>query len=333
MKLPNGSILRASRLVPVALAVALLVATSTPATAAPAKKPYQGWFGAIDFALTQPESLDQHYADVTKASGPAWHSKRLVMDNDSDFTFRANAGYSWGRMGSLEVSYWGFDNTDTAGGSLSGTVYPSIFTYYGGSQYLIDPRFNAESTTKASTWDINYIRPMSAGERVTVKWLAGLRTASYEEDLSFSGSDALYSYRQARHQKSDAMGLRVGATVVFGFTDMFSMEADLAVSFMQADTKGDGFITDYTGATFQRVEANDDNIRGEIRDYGLKAVWDLGPADLFIGYEASNWDGLVTDPLTSQIGFSFAGAARRGRNSVGFNSLHGGVRWRFGGRL
>ncbi len=325
--------MRASRLVPVALAVTLLFAAAAPATAAPAKKPYQGWFGAIDFALTQPESLDQHYADVTKTSGPVLRSERLVMDNDSDFTFRANAGYSWGKMGSLEVSYWGFDNTDTAGGSVSGSMYPTIFTYYGGSQYLIDPRYDAESTTKASTWDINYVRPMSAGEKLTIKWLAGLRIASYEEDLSFSGNDGVVQYRQASHQKSDATGLRVGATVVYGFTDMFSLEADLAVSFMQADTSGDGFLSDYTGATFQTVEANDNNIRGEIRDYGLKAVWNIGPADLFIGYEASDWDGLVTDPLTSQQGFSYGAPSRRGRDSVAFNSIHGGVRWRFGGKF
>src|SRR5262249_52396871 len=156
--------------------------------------------------------------------------------------------------------------------------------------------FKAESGEKAITWDVDYIRPIASGDKFTVKWLGGLRAASYEESQEFFGAETSYgtdAYRQRKAFHSDAFGFRVGATAEFDFPKAFSMEASAAFSFMQAKTDGEAHLSDDTGAgpPAEIIKAHDNNINGEIRDYGIKGVWDAGPVDVYVGYSASEWSG------------------------------------------
>src|SRR5262245_24515310 len=172
----------------VAIAFAVLLALGTPAHAAGVD--YKGWYGNLDIALTQPNSLDQNYANHVQFPGNgAVETERLEMDNDDSATFKLDVGFSWGKKGRLQVSYWQFDNDDENDDILNGGVYPSIFGYgvYGG-QYIYNPagvEFEATADTKATALDLDYIRPMTAGETLTIHWLAGLRVASFEEDMAF----------------------------------------------------------------------------------------------------------------------------------------------------
>ncbi len=105
----------------------------------------------------------------------------------------------------------------------------------------------------------------------------------------------------------------------------------MAASFMQADTDGQARMT--TSTTDEIRRASDDHIRGEIRDYDLRAVWSYGHLDYYAGYSVSDWDGLVTDPVPSSPNFSLSPASQgRDRQSIAFNSLHAGVTVRFGKR-
>ncbi|HZC67759.1 MAG TPA: hypothetical protein VE201_03990, partial [Nitrospirales bacterium] len=106
-----------------------LVLLLTVGTLSAGTDPYTGWYGNLDLALTQPNSLDQHFANFIDFSGAQAKDHRLVMDNDDDLTWRLDLGYSWGKMGALQVSYWQFDNDDSQGDSLNGAVYPTIFGY------------------------------------------------------------------------------------------------------------------------------------------------------------------------------------------------------------
>src|SRR5207245_3971740 len=118
----------------------------------------------------------------------------------------------------------------------------------------------------------------------------------YEEEQAFDGSDATARYIEAKHIEAKGYGLRVGVTGVFGFTKHFGLEGSMAASFMQARTEGKTSEIPSTGSTLTR-KANDDHLLGEIREYDFKAVWNYGRVDYFVGYEASEWDGLVGDPL------------------------------------
>ncbi len=328
-----------------AAGIAALVMLATTAPAAAADDQARGWYAALDLAFTQPNSLDQHYADQMDFSSGSPRGERLVLENDTDSTFRLAVGYRFGKgLGSLQVSYWTFDNDDRQEGAIAGYVVPAIFgsgyygTYYGGyyGAYLFNPDVTATSSVKATTMDVDYVRPMPVGEKLTVNWLAGLRVATYEEDQGFVGNDGGGDYIQTKHIESDAMGLRVGALVRFGFTKRFNLEGGMAASFLQADTEGTASQT-FPGGAFETRHAEDDSIRGTIWDFDVRALWTSGPLDYYVGYTASTWDGMVSDPVpanTAQgvipVFLPFPSPARD-RDSIGFNGWHAGVVWRFGG--
>jgi len=328
---------------PAAFAVAALSIWAFATPAAAADKDFRGWFAALDLALTQPNSLDQHFASRVDSLTPeAVVGERLVLENDSDATFRASVGYNFGLdLGSLQVSYWSFDNDDSQTGTVAGALVPTIFGYgYNLSMYISNPAFAAGSSVKASTADLDYTRSIEVGDNFKLRWLAGLRVASYEEEQAFAGTDGTYSYFQDKRIDADALGLRVGATGVFDFTEHFRLEGGMSVSFLQGNTKGKA--SEASDSTFfciggvapcsETLEGEDEYVRGEIRDLDLRAVWGAGPVDVSIGYSASFWDGLVKDPVPANgaSGFSFAGEGPS-RDGISFNSLHVGILWKFGG--
>src|SRR5262245_9795702 len=119
--------------------VALIIALALTTPAVAGDNNYQGWYGNLDLALTQPNSLDQNYASNTDFSGSITRTRRLVMDNDSALSWKADVGYSWGTKGSLQVSFWTFSNDDEESGNKKGELNPNVVgysAYYG--QYLYD---------------------------------------------------------------------------------------------------------------------------------------------------------------------------------------------------
>jgi len=327
--------------VAVVLATVAMVGAATPACAA-GDEDYQGWFLTLDAALTQPTSLDQHFANhiTFPGAGIDDQSERLVLDNDADLTGALKFGYGFGNgNGALQVSFWSFDNEDTIEDSLPGGVYPTLFGYgYYGGMYIYNSGgvlFRAKAKTKATTFDVDYLRSYAVGKKTTVTWLAGLRSATFEQIQDFDGYDGTYYYSQHKNFKSTALGLRLGAAVNFGFTEHFSLAGSTAFSFLQADTKGDSNqnFVDTDPSLFETNHGEDNNIRGEIRDYDLKAVWTYGKLDYFVGYSMSNWDGMVVDPVPANEGgiYGLGSMASRSRSSIAFNSLHAGVTFKFGG--
>ena len=312
-----------------------LAASGSPAMAAGAD--YKGFFVALDLATTQPTGVDQTAAVLVDTTN--FFTKREVIDNDADFTWALKAGYSWGELGGLEVSYWSFDNDQTEDHvDNTNYVYPAVFGYgynigsYGlgfsiGGQ--IPVTYTTTSGIKASVIDVDYFRAMDVGERFTVKWLAGLRSASYEEDLGFNGSDTSGAYYiESKHIESDAFGVKVGAVLSFGFTERFALQGKMAFSFLQGST--DAKRTENASGTLDEVEGSNDNIRGEIRDYDLRGVWMWNNFDVYLGYGGQTWDGLVADPLGGASGNSVSTYQSSTRDSIAFNSLHAGMVFRFG---
>jgi len=335
MQSRTGSLRTRAVLMAVSLAAVLISAAGAPATAAP--EDYKGWFLALDLANTQPNGLDQQYA--TYVDAVTGFGTRQVIENDADLTYAAKIGYSWGALGGLAVSYWSFDNEDEVQASVTGSyVYPTVFGSYAfnyGNSYglgyygYFPVNLTASSKVQASTIDIDYFRPMQAGEKLTIKWIAGLRSATFEEDRTFDGSDSYGTYyREAKHIESDAFGVKLGATAIFGFTDHFSLQGGLAFSLLQANI--DANATRNANGTLDDVTSSDDNSRGEIRDYDLRAVWTWDHFDFWVGYGGQTWDGLVSDPLNgSQCCLAVSDESQR--DSVAFNKAHVGVAFRFGG--
>ena len=230
-------------LVVICLFAPVMLTLTTPATAEDDE--YKGWFGVLDLALTQPNSLDQHFARSFDLSGPILQSDRSVVDNDDDSTFRVGIGYSWGRLGNLKVSYWEFDNNDSQIANLSGYIYPTVSGFVqdvltANYAYLYNyPAMPAKATSnvEARTLDLDYVRPIAIGENFTLKWLAGLRVADYEEDQAVDGDSVYYGYftypvtfQETKHIESKAFGFRVGATGVFSTSPSHSLTASTSTS-------------------------------------------------------------------------------------------------------
>jgi hypothetical protein len=300
-------------------------------------KKYTGFFIALDYALTQPNSLDQHFATHVDASTNPVLDERLVIDNDADSTFRASIGYRLGRgLGSLQVSYWSFENDDLEEGVLNGGVYPTIVGYtYGGGMYIYNAsgvRFEATSKVKAETMDLDYTRTTPMSSTFSLKWIAGLRKATYEETQTFLGNDGVNDFLQDKTYNSDAVGLRVGVAGVFGITKHFGLEGSMAMSFLQANTDGVATAT-FPSGSIQTIRGKDDHVWGDIQDYDLRAYWNFGLIDYYVGYSDSIWSGLPSDPVPA--GGCCSGSLAPGgryRQTISFNSLHAGIVLRFGGR-
>jgi hypothetical protein len=315
----------------------MAAAAAAPALAADPE--YQGWFIALDAAMTQPTGLDQHYA--TAQDWTTFAQELLILDNDAGFSGQVGIGYKWGELGGLALSYWSFDNDDdTSAVENSRYIYPTVFGGYAsynlGTYGLgtFPVNYSVTSSVKASAIDLEYSRPMQAGERVTINWIAGLRSVTFEEDLGFSGNDAsgLY-YIQTKHIASDAYGIKVGALFDFGITEHFSLQGLMAFSFLQGkvDAATTQNVQTTLGTFFDSITVSNDNIRGEIRDYDLRAVWSWKSVDAYFGYGGSTWDGLVADPTGEMVNFPVTKSDGQDRSSIGFNSLHAGVVFRFGG--
>ncbi len=336
---------RAGRIAVVLAVAAVACAFAPPASAADID--YKGWFVALDAALTQPTGLDQHYATQVD---PTTHAQQfLFMDNDAGPSGEARIGYSWGQLGSLSLSYWTFDNDDSLTQSVNGQyIYPTVFggyaynnggTYGLGYSLYFPVTYTVDSSVKANTLDLEYSRPMEAGDHFTVTWLAGLRSVTFEEDLAFDGADAYPGYPtryvQTRHIESDGVGLKVGAVFDFGFSKHFGLQGRLAFSFLQgssdAVTTQDAYALGSPTPLSDILTVSQDNIRGEIRDYDLRAVWSWKTFDFYIGYGGSTWDGLVKDPTGDMVNFPATKADGFDRDSMSFNSAHLGVVIRLGG--
>ncbi len=325
-----------SILFPLGLAVAVILGAVTPAAAS--DQEYEGFYVALDLALTQPNSLDHNLISFGDFNGPGGSAQtnRFSLDNDDDFTWALDLGWGWGDMGSLHVSYWTFDNDDAVDGTFTYYAFPSVFGigygYYGYGSYVGGPgTFSLATDVEATTTDIDYIRPVSIGDKFAINWLVGIRMAEYDETQSVLTTGALVGpFLETKTIEADAFGFRFGATAVMGIGENFAIEGGMAISFLQAETEGVAQKTVGFGGTEFKF-AEDDNVRGEIREYHVRAVWSAGPVDCYLGYQVADWDGLVVDPLPAfGDDIIFEGPTNRGRESISFNSVSGGIRWAFG---
>ena len=326
--------------------VLALASAATPASAA--SNDFKGWLLALDVALTQPEGIDSHIATVSNGSASPPTTERIVMDIDSDVTWGASLGYSFGLdLGQVQVSYWSFDDDNTENFNKAGITAPALFGYGfygymllcntsgGGCDPTLPLTFSGSTGVKASTWDLDYSRTMEIASKFSLQWLGGLRTASFEEQQSFEGFDGYYTYQQARSWDADAFGIRVGAAGIFNFSQHFGMQAGVSWSQMMADTDGQSSQTFVDGGLFcgapPCTEINvgkDNNLHGSILDLELKGVWSAGPVDISMGFTSSTWQGFVKNPVPSN-GFLFTSESGTD-DSIGFTSVEVGLIWRIG---
>jgi len=291
----------------------------------------QGWFLALDLAFAQP-ALEQEYAVQIDGSVSPVETTRHVMDGDSDAAYRFGFGYGFGpERGDLRVTYWSFDGNDSEERRMDGFVEPLVFGegYYGAYYYLYDAAGVAtEATTEvtAVTVDLDYARAVTHGRRFRLSWLAGLRYAGFEETRAFHGDDTILRIEQEKVIDSDAIGVRAGAEAEYGFGRVFTITGKASFSLLQStsDATSGQEIYDSAGGALLAAEtatSSSDSRNGSIIDASLAGVWRLGRADVVLGIEVSQWNGLVEDPIPAEEAGS--------RDTISFTSAYVGLRYWF----
>ncbi|HEU5179662.1 MAG TPA: Lpg1974 family pore-forming outer membrane protein [Candidatus Polarisedimenticolia bacterium] len=296
----------------------------------------RGWLLALDLALAQPTGVDQPLALVS-----APRSERISLEHDADLAWGAGLGYAFGpNHGRIQVSYWTFENDDAENFTQTGTVYPQLFGYgYYGSFYLCNQSSGGCDSTlpvsfagtfniKASTWDLDYADTLEITEHFGLKWLAGLRTASYEQEQSFEGFDGYYTYLQDKSLDVDAIGIRVGAAGDFHLSQHFSLRAGMAYSSLIGTSEGKASQRIVELGLSESRSGKDDNFSGSILDLELRGVWSAGPVDISLGLTNSQWNGFPRDQVPA-VGFQGVGESSVD-DSLSFSSFEVGLLWRFG---
>jgi hypothetical protein len=210
------------------------------------------------------------------------------------------------------------------------------YAYNNAGSYGLAPpaTYTVTSSIKAHTADMDYFRVMDAGEKFTIKWIGGLRAASFDEDLTFEGTDTgAYAggIKQSRSIQTKAYGVKAGAKLSYGLTKHFGLQGTMAFSILQGTS--DQNTKQIVGATVDELKLSTDHISGEIRDYDMRAVWSWPRFDLYVGYGGQTWDGLPKVRTGSEIQLTTGlptKVASDDRNSIGFMSYHAGIVWRFG---
>jgi hypothetical protein len=330
----NGVLARAGVLAIAAVAV-LIAFSSSPAMAAH-HDDYKGWFVSLDAAMTQLNSLDQ---GSPTSSNPLTSRYRLTTRQGDGQRLRFHLGGEGRPLGRSWAGWRCRTGRSTTRTRSAPPRAPATSTdgvrrrsYNNGGTYaLVGPvDYKASAKTKASTIDLDYSRPMHAGEddgRLDRR--TALATFAGDPDVRQRSDAGALHQPDAPHMKSDAFGVKVGARVNFGMTQHFSCEGLMAWSFMQANT--DGEATQNAGGTLDQITSSDDHVMGEIRDYDVRAVWNWSALDFYVGYGGQTWEGLVSDPIDGSC-CGASGAGHSTRDSVAFNSAHAGVTFRFGGK-
>ena len=310
----------------------------------------RGWLLALDAALAQPSGLERPLATVIDAISFPPRSERILLEHDADLAWGAGVGYDFGReYGRIQVSYWTFENDDSENFTRTGYVAPALFGYgyvygvmfmcnqsFGSCDPTLPVRFAGSSDIKASTWDLDYADSLEVSERFNLRWLAGLRAATYEEEQSFQGTDELYTYRQEKSLDVDAVGIRVGAGGDFRLTPHFTLRGGLAYSSLIGSSEGkasqtfvDGGLSCGFPPCTELRTGKDDQFSGSILDLELRGVWSAGPVDISLGLTSSEWNGFSRDQVPAATGFLGVGESATD-DSFSFASFEVGLLWRFG---
>ncbi|MFQ5701592.1 MAG: Lpg1974 family pore-forming outer membrane protein [Acidobacteriota bacterium] len=299
---------------PALAAAALVVLLGAPGVPAAQDPDWEGWFIDLDTALLTPGNTNTPVQSTTRppfASRPVDTTVQWT-DWDSDAAFRFGFGYSFGREGTLKVSYWNYDDSTSAGGSAPDytvggynwwTVGP--VTNLDGSYYYAQQwQFNHD--IEAETIDLEFTRSRAVSKPVLVTYGVGLRYASFEETVDGrylvdpGGIDARFP--ASRHIDSDGFGLTGSLGVDYDFTEFLGIRTNLRVGFLTADIDAEQELTDldsYSGGGTIREEAHFNDEVATTIDFDVNLAFHTGPyLDVDVGWMFTTWSDLVQHNLS-----------------------------------
>ena len=295
----------------------LLLIIVTPAAASDAD--HKGWYLAVEAASTTPGNVNT----PLMASTPGYYaiggsmdieSNVEYMDFDSDVSGRVTLGYSWGKSGRLQVTFWDYSDDEAKSGFSA--YYPSyrvnFFTigplsnFYNGSYYYYsDMSFDMTQELEATTVDIEFLRPVSMeSENLTVTWGIGLRYTSFEDEVvgeyvldPLGLGPGTFRFPVTREVESDGIGMTGSMGVEYTFPSrLLGISSNLRVGFIVSDVDSNHSITDldgyYSGYTVSQSVSMEDEV-GNTVDFEANLVFHANDRlDFDVGWFYSTWTGM-----------------------------------------
>ncbi len=348
----------------VMLMLPLFLVSVAPATASDAD--HEGWYLAVEAASTTPGNVNTPLLATTPgyfAIGGSTDVESNVeyMDFDSDVSGRVTLGYSWGKSGRLQVTFWDYSDDEAKSGFSA--YYPSyrinFFTigplsnFYNGYYYYGygDMSFDMTQELEVTTVDIEFQRPVSMeSENLTVTWGIGLRYASFEDEVEgeyvfdpagvFSGP---FRFPVSREIESDGIGLTGSMGVEYTFPNrLLGMSSNLRVGFIVSDVDSNHSITDLDGyyssyITVSQSVSMEDEVANTV-DFEANLVFHANDRlDFDVGWFYSTWTGMSevalsrTHPGGANIFFGGPGPTIPGedRERITFSGPKVRARFRF----
>jgi len=312
----------------------------------------EGFFVLLDLAVTQPGNTDQVIGQTLDFAGTSERSGTIAPDWSSGPAGRVGFGYRWASGSSVSLAVWRYDDDASldadgpAGGFLDFTIGPSVFV--GGNLVSFgDPGHAAfDASIEATTVDVAFARRHELSDTLAVEWSAGLRFASFDENLNGSYDLCASSgctggtflpgevvYDADRSTESSMLGVRTGVTGRYRLSPSMAVRSGIAVSLLTGDlesTSGltpSGTVNTATEPATRFVEDESDR-SGQIVDLDLGLEFDVvrDRLRLSVAWEHSVWDGIARDLARNPPGQFAINASR---DSVSFTGLRLGVSYRF----
>ncbi len=329
------------RLLAAALAVGALIVFAPAALAAhdPDRK---GWFIDLGGAGVTPGNVNTPILFSAPADGALsggsgdFASEVEWMDFDSDFAFRVGGGYSWGKQGALQVSYWEYSDTGSSDGFSDSYYYGSgdNYNWFGvgptaafGYSFYYPVEWDFEQEIEARTVDVEYTRTHQMNSPLVLTWGVGLRFAEFDEDVTgeylVDPGVGNYRFPAERNLDGDGWGFTGSVGAGYDFNDYFGLATNLRVGFINSDVDATHEITDVdgyyaaAGATWSEEASVEDEVANTV-DFDFDLTFHLMEhLDIDVGYGYTTWTDLPTSPLSralfgtdDQAGFVIPGENR-----------------------
>jgi hypothetical protein len=247
---------------------------------------------------------------------------------------------------------FGYMNFAIGPASLADPFGTGYYEYYGSFGY--PGHYDIVADIEATSIEATFSDTAELSETLSLEWSVGVRYAKFEETLAgfydYCSSDpdvgcggfvgyfgsyfGDYRYGVRKANEGEATGFKLGLRGEYALNDSLSINGGLAYSFMDGEVTGAssqapiGLINQNQFIPPASVSVADDNRSGTIRDFDLAVVYHLfdDRYRIWLGYEQSEWQGMVAD-LTRNTSGSFL--VQPGRDRVVFSGFRIGASVRF----
>jgi hypothetical protein len=240
---------------------------------------------AFDFAITDPSTKD---APIGCIESLEWRTRSGV---------RVGGGYAFPGDGWEIGAYYTYLHSDAdafAARPTGGTLFATLT--HPGTIEQVDTAL-AESGINFNVVDVEIARRFNCAERLAFRVFGGARIASIDQSLNafYNGGDANLAEVHSPIE-FDGAGIRVGGEGYWNTNWGLSLFASASGSLLFGDFRSTLIQTNNNGATTDVNVVDDFEKIVPVIEMGIGVAWQYRNLQVRVGYEMSNWFGLVDSP-------------------------------------